>query len=162
MNKKFKYSLIALFASAIVFAAAEPTVDVISSAFPQWFQSGIYIGSPATNPIQSTTNKITNMLATPWTSWDFPAIGGAPVVPTCSETVTITLTGASIGDDCRMASNFGMDGGSAMEATAVMSCRAVTNGVVGKVCIGNTNDGGTTGTGTFDLGDAGYRFFTRQ
>lgn len=158
--KRFKWLLLIGGAAGTAFAAREQTVDLVNSLFPQWFQSGIYVSTAATNAPQSTTNKVVNFLATDFSPWDYPALGtGAlnSLNQTCAETDPVTLTGAAIGDNCQVSSNWGMDGGAALPLNAILSCRTTTNGVVGRLCIAYNTD-----AGTLSLTDAGYRYFTRK
>lgn len=160
MRKYVKYILGSLLIGSVALAVADYRVDKITSAFAQWFQSGFYVGTAAINPPRSTTNKVTKMLATDYSPWDYPALAiGAlnSVNQSYAETDPVTLTGAAIGDQCDVVSNFGLDGGSALPLNADLSCIAGTNTVTGRLAIRYNMD-----AGTLNLTDAGYRYFIRR
>ncbi len=86
-------------------------------------------------------------------TWDFPSLDPVTVfgLP-CSETNTVTITGAAVMDKCRISSNLGADGGTALLDLATLDCRAVAGGAVGRLCMRVSTDGGST----YNLHDAGF------
>lgn len=84
-------------------------------------------------------------------SVDFPALDprGLGLKAACAESATCTAVGvngapgAIIGDACIASTSMGSDAGSALILEAVLSCRAVTDGVVFKLCVPGMTDGGT-------------------
>lgn len=69
---------------------------------------------------------------------------------TCAAVGQNGAPGAVIGDGCVASTSMGSDAGSFLSSTAQLSCRAVTDGVVFKVCFQAT-DGGS-----LDLGAAWF------
>lgn len=77
------------------FAVAESKYDIINSPLPQWFQSGLYIGSAGSNPVRNQTNKLTRIISSGRTYVNFGALDAG-----CAQSAAITVTGARTGDIC--------------------------------------------------------------
>jgi hypothetical protein len=129
-------------------------------ASPRYLKGGFFAGSGST---ANTANRVTNMLAGS-TTYDFPALGNAPVDTPCATTWPVTVSGASgvgarIGDPCAVASDLGTDGGAVLLSTAQLTCQvtAAAQATV-KLCV-HLTDGGS-----YNLGDAGFfvRTFSNQ
>jgi hypothetical protein len=83
-------------------------------------------------------------------AYDFPPLGITELATPCAESHNIAAPGSSIGQGCTASSNLGMDGGSVLSSTALLTCRAGTNVAVLKLCFFAT-DGGS-----YNLHDAGF------
>lgn len=93
--KRFAVFITAAVLGAVTaFAAAENRVDKVGSAFPSWFNSGIYIGPNSPNPTNDKLNKVTRLLAASATI-DFTAQSEG-----VQDSSAITVTGAQAGDTC--------------------------------------------------------------
>lgn len=111
---------------------------------------------PATPRIESNKLTVKNFYVEPRSdcTYDFPALAASNTASAngiqCAESWNCTATGAAITDTCLASTNLGVDGGSALAQVATLSCRAVANAHIFKLCW-QGND-----AGTYDLGDAGF------
>lgn len=92
--KYFKYVSVVLVFAFAALAVKETLYDKVNSPRPQWFQSPIYIGNVANNPVSSTTNKVSRTLSASAT------IDFATATITCTDSSAIVLTGARVNDPC--------------------------------------------------------------
>ena len=118
------------------------------------FSALVFAAIPKTRAIEHVSpERFKNLIVEPTAtySWDFPALSQrlALNLP-CAESDPFYTQGCAIGDACITSSNWGADGGSALPATAMLSCRAYADYTIVRLCALET-DGGV-----MDLGDAGY------
>lgn len=92
MTKKFLVVVMTFCLGAVAWAAAENRVDKVGSAFPMWFDKGIYVGPSTSNPTTNTLNKVA-ALKTCNPTIDIPNAAAATTV-----TATGTCTGIAVGD----------------------------------------------------------------
>lgn len=154
--KKRSVVLATLLFSAVAFAIAERSFDRYAQTKAALFIKGLYVGPDVgSNKVQSDTlNKVT-AIRRGYVAWDFPALSGTDGLGglECDETATTTVTGAKITDTCIPSSDLGVDGGDALNRDATLSCRAVTNGCIVKLCGPHATDAGVN---NYNLHDAGF------
>jgi hypothetical protein len=161
MNKAQRWFLGILLVAGIAWAVKEQRVDKAGSAFPQWFNKGLYIGTKPTDPTVNTINKLAGVPACEC-DLDFPAVSAGMTVCSNSAALTSVCTckGVQLGDPC-VAGVMGTqpnDGGSGWLYGLQVEPVARGTDIV-DVCVTNGAD-----AGNLNLADAGFliRCFTTQ
>lgn len=92
--KNVKFVILSLFVAAVAFATAQGlgSVDIINSPKPQWIQSGVFLGTPAKNPISDIKNKQAYHLCGTMV-YDFPSIPATGANSGCQQGPGVTVTG---------------------------------------------------------------------
>lgn len=143
--------------------AAKDAVDRYGGSKPVYFTKGLYVGMEGKNDPPGDTMNKTTALFSHAAAYDFPSVDpSATTSPGWAETPTYTKVGVLYGDDCHMKSIIGADGGSSFPTLAPngeLSCRTVTNGIIGRFKAYPVLDGGT---GAVNLPDSGYTYYIRS
>ena len=154
MQKYYKYILAVCLFGTAAFAVKQAigSYDKVNSTKPQWFPSGIYVGSNTINPVRSTDNRLDGILCAVL-DYDFPILTRGSVQE--SDTKAFTLTGSRIGDPCIVGVGIASptDGGSAWTGDVNYGCLVrSTNSVVLRQWSPLSSDGGNAP----DAPDAGF------
>lgn len=88
MSKRVFFVVMTFCLGAIAWAAAEQRVDKVGSAFPMWFDRGIYVGPASANPTANTVNKVMAIRTFDCQNIDIPAAAAS-----VQANVTCTYTG---------------------------------------------------------------------
>ncbi len=155
LKKSGVFGVVFFLLSFAAWAVKDSSIDRMAEFKPFAIIKGFYVGPTV------GANKVTNDVVNKVTAfrkvsldWDFPALSAGQVF--CAESATATLTGAKSGDLCVTSSNFGMDAGVYGALNVLLSCRALTDGVVFKACSFTTD----AGIPAVDLPDGGYMGWT--
>lgn len=150
-----KYIIGVLLFAGITYAAIE-RVDKWGSAYPIWFNKGLYVGPDSPNPTNDRDNKVTRLLSDSLI-YDFPALSGsagAGVQTTvCAYSNPLTITGVRFGDGCSVGVNTGQPSEFGLISPVVTAASTVKI----QACALGYTDGGT-----FDMPDASYTVHCRS
>ncbi len=149
---KYKSTILTLcLLAGVAFAVKQVAYDKVNSPKPQWFPTGLYVGTNTANPVRTTNNRVDGIYCD-ILDYDFPNI--APNYMLRSTAKTFTKTGVKLGDPCfvgvlKAAPD---DAGSAWEDLLSYDCVVRSDNVVQIIA---TNAGGDGGS--MNAPDAGYQ-----
>ena len=83
-----------LFLGLALFAGLALAVSTAIQSQPTAFTGGLWVGSTAS---KTATNRVTNLVSGS-IAWDVPPLAAN----TCTDSTTVTVTGAAVGDPCKV------------------------------------------------------------
>lgn len=146
MKNILKTLAFAMVLAGVVYAARQGigSVSKINDPKPQWFVSGLFIGSNAKDPLQNTKNKLGHRLCFDKT-YDAPALGGtfSALDTYCADT-SVTATGCKLGDSASVAVNATTNIGQLVFSPMVPADNLISL----VICASGLSDAGTTNLGS--------------
>lgn len=135
--KKIKWLIVGLvvLTATISFGIPAELIDIVDSAFPQWFRAGVYVSPASVEP--ATANKVTRMVGGS-DSLTFSYTDGGQ----CTLAGSMVATGAQPGDPCFVGCNL------APAANTALNCFVPDAGLarVQRCVAGSANSAALTDT----------------
>lgn len=134
--------------AAFAVVQGKGTVDTVNSPKPQWFQSGVYLGSAAKNPLSDVKNKQAYHLCGTLVE-DLGSTGGtmSAIDTYCVESAAKTITGCAFNDQVTL----GIDQALPNAFGVINAYVSAADTVKVRACGIGITDGGS-----FNMPDASY------